>query len=122
MLRLKKFPNSDLLISCSWDSTIKLWNKRNLTLLRTYVSQQAIALEVFKNGESFVSSSTNGITFWSIYNETKLRTINASSAVISLKMINKEILASGQADGTVKLWNITNYELIKTFYNHDSPV
>ena len=121
VLRLKKFPNSDLLISCSWDSTIKLWNKRNLTLLRTYESQQTIALEVL-NGESFASGSSNDITFWSIHNETKLRTINANSSVISLKMISKEILASGQADGTIKLWNMTNFELIKTFYNHNSSV
>ena len=122
--RLRKFPNSDLVLTCSFDSTIKLWDERNLTLMRTFVNQlnsSKNALEILSN-ETFACGSPNGIAFWSIYNETEIKSIDAGSTVYSLKMITNGILGSGQADGTVKLWNKTNGELIKTFKNHFSNV
>lgn len=103
--RLRKLPESDFVLSCSWDATIKLWDRRNLKLIRTFISQQQNsaknALEILSN-DSFACGSPNGIAFWSIYNETEIKSINVNSPVYSLKMITNDILSSGQEDGTVK--------------------
>ena len=44
------------------------------------------------------------------------------NSIFGLKQINSEILASGSYDATIKLWNITNGQLIRTLEGHTDQI
>lgn len=45
-----------------------------------------------------------------------------TKSVFSVAFVHGEILASGSGDNTIKIWNITDGQLIRTLNGHNRPV
>ena len=76
---IKQSPyNSALIVSCSHDFTVKIWNLYlNLTLIRNYMNHTSAVLSFdFIDEDTIVSASVESIKIWSIGTGVTLKTIN----------------------------------------------
>ena len=131
---------NDLLASCS-DSEIKLWNarasipskksaKREINSRAQFFSfsvypESVNALVFLENGilVSGTSGSYSGhIYVWDLNFESALFSLDTKSEVNALCVIKNGYLASGLADGLVKIWNLEKRELVKTLVGHSKSV
>ena len=60
----------------------------------------------------------------STYNITinNVKTLNSQYSVYCLKVLNKEILASGLKNGNINLWNLTNETIIRSLKSHKQNI
>ena len=126
--RLKTLPHVHFFASCSWDSSIKLWDKKSLSYIGDFSIQRnnvsVNALELIDN-ETIVGGYSDGhIIIWHItFNNNSntlvqtqpIKILNTPSMVLSLKVLPKNFLASGHEDGRVVIWNLTDYQNFTIF-------
>jgi WD40 repeat protein len=93
-------PNNHL-VTGSYDKTIKIWNSPADILNQSTVTQKSV-----KNTYS------------------PLKTLSGhTSCVIALRYIpNGNLLASGSADYTIKMWDVDKGEVIKNFTGHMNDI
>ncbi|MBP0029752.1 DnaJ domain-containing protein [Roseofilum sp. Guam] len=109
-----------LVISGSYDCTVKLWNLKTGDLLRTIEdhSDRVNAVALSADGQSFASACQNGtIKAWKLGKgkvEEILR-LNAHQAAVTCIQFsaNGEWLITGSEDKTVKIWNTETGQLLK---------
>lgn len=116
-----------LVISGSYDRTIKLWNLKTGDLLRTIEahSDRINAVTLSADGQSFAIACKNGtIKAWKL-GKGKVKEIlrlNAHNAAVTcIKFsLNGQLLITGSEDKTVKFWNLETGKLVKTLIGYSA--
>lgn len=103
-----KFDDSNncfVLITCSSDLFIKIWDLRTFKLIRNLSGHEHIISSIILNDDKMYSCSRdNSIKLWNIKNGWCLKTfIGHSDWVRSIDLINNEFVLSGSNDQSVRL-------------------
>jgi WD40 repeat protein len=127
--------DNNMLISCSEDKTIKMWNIHNGSLIRTIITtSNIIVMEQVKDYNPNIILTGHAFDF-SIYlwdftkdeaNEQLTYTFNGHLnnvwSFLYLPEINKNYFLSGGEDCTVILWDLELKAYIKIFDEHTSLI
>lgn len=101
------------LASCSEDGTIKIWNTRLKQSVNTFKERKPIiSLAYHNSGKTLISGNIEGEISMRILNksfkEEKIKTFKAHSGLIrTIKVINKNLFATGGEDNKVKIWSFS---------------
>jgi WD40 repeat protein len=118
---LQLFSNGFHLAGGLHSGQIKIYNVNDGNEISTLSGHTDLVrdLALTNNGHLLASSSNDlKICIWdSITNTLKFTLTGHSNNVYGLKMISNEILASGSADKSIILWNITNGNQIRRLPN-----
>ncbi|MBD2603463.1 serine/threonine protein kinase [Scytonema hofmannii FACHB-248] len=111
--------DNSILVSGSYDKTIKIWNLPDGTLIRTLTDHSGgvSSVAISPDGQTLVSGSRDKtIKIWQIADGTLIRTLTGhSSSVFSVAMSKDgQTLVSSSADKTIKIWQIADGTLIRT--------
>jgi len=121
-------PDGKILVSGSWDKTIKIWNLETGALIGTLTghSDRVNSVAISSDGKMLVSgSSDETIKFWNLYNGDLLCTFSGHSMEVNSVAVNPkgQVIAScGGADNTIKIWNLRTGELLRTLRGHSDNV
>ena len=119
--------DSQTLVSCSYDKTIKLWHLGSGNLLGTLTghTRWVSCIAISPNGQVLASGSLDGsINLWHIGSGNLLREISGLSGYpISLAISpSGQILAAGCFDHTVRLWDLNSGKPIGQLVGHVSYI
>jgi WD domain, G-beta repeat len=121
-------PDGKILVSGSWDKTIKVWELETGELIGTLTghSDRVNSVAISWNGKMLASgSSDETIKFWNLLNGELLCTFPGHSMEVNSVAIspNGQIIAScGGSDNTIKLWNLRTGQLLRTLRGHSDNV
>ena len=126
---VKFLPDSQQLLSSSWDGTIRRWDLRDGVEVQRYVVPDArvYMIEILPNGTQFVSGSSgdNLIRLWDIESGEVLREFRGHTDSVNGVHVSADgkrlVSASGDFGGddyTVRLWDVDSGELLQTFEGH----
>ncbi len=87
-------------------------------------TEQVNDLVLVSNGNLLASSSDDtSIRVWDLNKNAEKCVLHGhTNWVYGLKQIYSDILSSGSYDSTVKLWNITSCNLVRTLDDHGGPI
>jgi uncharacterized protein with WD repeat len=120
-------PDGKLVVSGSYDNTLKLWKAENGQLVRSLEGHGKAVLSVAfnPNGKFIVSGSDdNTLKLWNAENGKLIRTFEGhNKGVLSVAFSpDGKLIASGSDDNTLKLWDTEKGQLLRTFEGHGKPV
>lgn len=120
-------PDSQTLVSGSFDKTIRLWDRETGAVLRILSghTDAVRAVTVSTDGQTLASgSSDKTIKIWRLQTGELLRTLSGHQGPVWSVAISPDgkTLASGSYDGTVKLWNLQTGKLLRTLSGHVEAV
>ena len=111
-------PDGKILISGSYDRTIRLWNVRKRKELGTLKGDDSVYTVAFSPDGQYIASGSKDSTIilWPLYSDESPRTLTGhSKAVFSVAFsADSKMLVSGSADGKIKMWRVSTGELIET--------
>jgi WD40 repeat protein/tRNA A-37 threonylcarbamoyl transferase component Bud32 len=116
-------PGGHILVTGSWDKTIKVWNVATGQLLRTLMGHQEAVWSVAVSGDGNTlasGSSDQEIKIWNLPSGQLLHTLIGHSnwvAAVALSP-NGDLIVSGSSDKTLKVWSWDRGELIHTLTGH----
>jgi WD40 repeat protein len=115
-----------LLVSASYDSTMRIWNPENGNLIKTISIDKSFnngfSLALLDNGD-LVSTSLNDIDIWNTQMAVLKQNLAQSGLGInSLAVLTNGYLASANNDGTIKIWNTTSETLVNTINEGSADV
>ena len=119
-------PDGSTLISAGQTSAINLWNGYNYKYESTFLlhANNVLALAVTPDGSTLVSGGLDGIQVINLqYRRPSfiLAGVGNPSSALSIHP-NGFIVASGNWNGKVSLWNLRTAELISEFNPHDKEI
>lgn len=124
MLCLSFNPQSTLLVSGSFDETVRLWNVARNKCHRTIAahSEAVSGVDFNRDGTMIVSSSYDGlIRLWDTTTGQCLKTLvhKDQSPIGGVKFTpsSAQLLCSS-LDNTVRMWDIFNSKIVKTYTAH----
>ena len=113
--------SNSVLASGSYDSEIILWNLLNSQIIRKMSVSSSVWSFKRLSDLTFAAGCENGNIFIGNINGTLNKTlIGHTSFVFSLNLYNETMLISGSSDFTLKIWSISNWNLITSFENNAS--
>jgi WD40 repeat protein len=131
-------PDGQTIASASTDKTIKIWRLQDGQLLRTLTGHDGTvgSVAISPNGQSIVSASWDGtIKVWRLRDGELLRTLKNHafrSGITAQEIDNRifsvlitpdgETIVSGNADKTIKIWRLSNGQLLRTIAGHGDLV
>lgn len=108
--RLLSIPGKNILASCSDDSSVKLWNTTDWSLIRSYKkhTDQIWAME-YLEPDIMVSASFDLTTqFWRISTGETMMKINNEQPITCLRRLSKNLLAGGDFENDIYIWDLDN--------------
>jgi coatomer subunit beta' len=121
-------PKEALLLSCSDDQIICLWDMdKNFSLVRKYEEHRNFVMKLainYKDLNLFASASMDQkVKIWSILGANSHFTLEGHtkgvSALAFCPLNDKPYLATGADDKTIKIWDYTNKHCVFTFEGHE---
>jgi peroxin-7 len=122
--------SENLLLTASWDCSIKLWDPNTTTSLCTYMSHSKLIYNASFSPiipNTFASVSADGfLKIWNIFNKDRpVACLQSESEILSVDWckFDQNILATGSADGIVRGYDV-RYFGVPTFElkGHDFAV
>jgi WD40 repeat protein len=110
-------PNGNILASGSADQTVKLWEVATGVCLKTFQIEGAIGSIAFAPNGCYLGVKTGDIVqLWDTTTYQCLNTFQGHKDVLSVIAFSPDsrTLASGNFDGTIKLWDLQSGECLKT--------
>jgi WD40 repeat protein/energy-coupling factor transporter ATP-binding protein EcfA2 len=124
-------PNGKFIASAAGTNKLKLWAINNNTLkpLNESISVDSSVFAVrFLNNQILVFADAKGeVRLWNLQTrKTKYLGTTADKHTNSVRGLAispvRKIIATASYDGTIKIWDIENFELLKTLKGHDKRV
>ena len=120
-------PDGTQLLSGSWDTTMKLWNVVDGSLVKTFRGHtgRVYTLTFSSNGLQALSGSLDGtVILWDIAGGKAIRTFAGhTQRVYSVDFSpDGHTMVSASWDGTMKLWDLKSGEALRTFTGHTAAV
>ncbi|CRG94189.1 U3 snoRNA-associated small subunit rRNA processing protein, putative [Plasmodium gallinaceum] len=116
-------PNSKVIATCSKDKTIKLFETKNLKLIKTLDGHKKSVQNIFfsKNENILYSNSYDCIRVWNLSNYTCVKSIQSFDFNITrILILNDNCMINGYSNGNISIINIKNCEkLLTTNYHKD---
>jgi F-box and WD-40 domain protein MET30 len=102
-----KFDNDKLLVTGSYDTTIKIWNTETGVLVRTLTGHTMGVKSLVFDDNKLISGGLDGtIKVWNMRSGENISTYTGHrEGVLSVDIFNK-IIVSGSADKTIKVWRV----------------
>lgn len=119
--------NNDLMISCSEDTTIRLWclkQKCNLTIYRGH-NYPIWALDISLQSKLFVSASMDTTArLWQFDKMTPVRIFCGHDDDVECVKFhpNEKYIATGSSDATVRLWSVSDGKMVRLMVGHQEPI
>lgn len=116
--------NCELLATCSWDDTIKIWEPKSLSLIHNFKAHNLGVNDVLflPNDKQIVSCGKDEkIKIWDLEKSCQIGQFDGHTHWVEAISYNKQrnILASGSCDNTIKIWDITKQECLLTIENEE---
>ena len=109
---------SNSVISCSWDQTTRLWNRKKLDehLTLKHPSEVKALTVSLKHGKGASGSRDGMVKVFSLRSLKSIRNLQAHRSDISgVAIIDEEKkIITASYDGTCKLWDLSSYDVEKT--------
>ena len=119
MIRTDKY-----LITGGCDKFIKVWEiNNNFELMKSYLAHKGYVYSLIIYRESILVSGggDNVINIWDIKKDFLLiNTLSDHTGFIYAMFIDNDLLYTCSSDLSVKVWNLTKFELVKTLTGGDS--
>ena len=122
-------PFSNTLLSCSYDSTIKIWNLTSNGLIEEGKleghEQKIMALAISPDGNKIASGGTDKyVKLWDLISKKTEFTLEGHEEEIYALVFSKEenSLISGSLDKTIKVWSYLDGRLIRTIEGHAGAI
>ncbi|MFX1560695.1 MAG: WD40 repeat domain-containing protein [Promethearchaeota archaeon] len=110
--------NSNSIISCSWDRTTRLWNRKNIeeSMVLKHPSEAKALTISLKLGKGASGSRDGMVKIFSLRSFKTIRNLQAHRSDISgIAIIDEEKqIVTSSYDGTCKLWDLSSYDAVKT--------
>jgi WD40 repeat protein len=110
--------NSNLVLSCSWDKTTRLWNRKNIeeSMVLKHPSEVKALTVSLKHGKGASGSRDGMVKIFSLSSLKSIRNLQAHHSDISgIAIIDEEQkIVTASYDGTCRLWNLSSYDAEKT--------
>lgn len=124
-----------MVISASWDKTLRLWDLRTGKTIRRFVghTKEVYSVALSQDNRQIISAGADlGVKLWNTVGENKFTTethnhtdwvscVRYSPIVKSSKVDSKPYFASVGWDGRLKIWN-TNFMIRNSFKAHSGTV
>nr|VFJ55039.1 MAG: WD domain-containing protein, G-beta repeat-containing protein [Candidatus Kentron sp. FW] len=120
-------PDGRLLLTGSWDDTLKLWDVASGKAIRTFRGHsydvKAVAFSP-DGGWALSGSSDNTLKLWNLATGKTIRTFRGHSSSVYAVAFSPDgrRALSGSLDDTLKLWNLATGKTIRTFQGHSDDV
>lgn len=120
-------PDGRLIVTGSFDHTLKIWNAADGGELRTLPGHegQVLSLAVRGDGRQIASGGRdNKIKLWDLYIPTPLALMEGHAGPVRSLAQHSEgaWVATGSADKTVKLWDTAESKVLFDLAGHEAPV
>lgn len=110
--------NSNSVLSCSWDQTTRLWNRKNIeeSLVLKHSSEVKALTVSLKLGKGASGSRDGMVKVYSLRSLKTIRNLQAHSSDISgIAILDAEQkIVTASYDGTCRLWDLSSYDAEKT--------
>jgi WD40 repeat protein len=119
--------DGSMLLSCSWDKSICIWNPHAGTLIGVCEGHGAAVTSVSWNPDSleFASASwDNTVAIWDVHSGQVVRVFDEHQDFVCVVAWspNKQYIASGSYDKTVRLWSPNDCNSLHVLEGHDNWV
>ena len=119
-------PDGRTIASAGLNAAVNLWNGFNREYLSTFLlhSNSVLSLAITPDSQTLVSGGLDGIKVWNLKFRRPAYTLaGVGNPSYALAMHpNGYIIASGNHEGTVQLWNLKTGTFVSQFYPHEETI
>ena len=120
-------PGNEFLLSCSRDTTVRVWSLELETCLAAYRGHEAPVWDVrwCYRGHYFATASNDKTArVWAMDSPTPRRVMTGHLADVDCVAWHPNVnyIATGSADKTVRMWDVATGECVRVFVGHVSGV
>ncbi|KAJ3766665.1 nuclear distribution protein nudF [Lentinula raphanica] len=111
------------IVSCSKDTTIRVWNRRTLTPHRILRGHEGPVNAVGMEDGRVVSASGDGkMILWDASSGERLRTIEGHDRGLACIEYSSGLIISGSNDWEIKIWSAYTGKCLRTLQGHEALV
>ena len=122
--RVRFYPERNVLVSCSRDTTVKIWNMNDLSApIQIFKHENESYAFEFLNANTMATGSwDNTVKIWNITNGILIRTIHIESHVNCIKKVSDRQIAVASNLNDIKLYSYSDGKKGRTLKGHTSVV
>jgi WD40 repeat protein len=122
-----KLLSNNKLASGSDDKTINIWNLNNYSCIQTINANSGnVSCLLYTINNQLVSTHDAYIKIWNLEDSLNINlkaTLRGHSGEIQcLTLLSNDLFASGSNDNSIKIWNLSKYDCLKTLEEHKDSV
>ncbi|MCX8081748.1 MAG: WD40 repeat domain-containing protein [Bacteroidia bacterium] len=120
------FLNDSIFLTGNHENTIKEWNFNNQQLLHIYKGHKDWVYDIEFNSNNncfYTCSMDKSLKVWDLNKKKLLQSIELfKSALLKLCLVNENLIAIGDIDGYIHLYNINNNNVVFSWKGHDHQI
>ncbi|KAJ3916798.1 nuclear distribution protein nudF [Lentinula edodes] len=115
--------DNDWIVSCSKDTTIRVWNRQTLMAHRTLRGHEGPVNAVGMEDGRVVSASGDGkMILWDASSGERLRTFEGHDRGLACIEYSSGLIISGSNDWKIKIWSAFTGKCLRTLQGHEALV